>query len=214
MLRLRKQGGLMRHFALTIWFLLAVNLSLPLSAWATIYTFTDEAGTVHFTNVPDDPRYRPTTGQRNPSPVASRNTVIYDEHIREASLLYQIDPLLIKAVIQAESNFDCRAVSKKGAKGLMQLMPETAKDLNVYDPFDPQANILGGTLYLRQLLERFDGDLKMVLAAYNAGPNRVETLGEIPNIPETQTYVRRVLGNYKKLTGKSSPNKNWAGVSF
>lgn len=204
----------MPPFALTTWFLLAVNLSLPLSAWATIYTFTDEAGTVHFTNVPDDPRYRPTTGQRKRSPVASRNTVIYDEHIREASLLYQIDPHLIKAVIQAESNFDCRAVSKKGAKGLMQLMPETAKDLNVYDPFDPQANILGGTLYLRQLLERFDGDLKMVLAAYNAGPNRVETLGEIPNIPETQTYVRRVLGNYKKLTGKSSPNKNWAGVSF
>lgn len=204
----------MRHITITFWLVLTVNLGLFLQAEGAIYTFTDEAGSVHFTNVPDDPRYKPVNRSHARSRIIPGDPLQYEEHIREAARRYQIDPLLIKAVIKTESNFDCRAVSKRGAKGLMQLMPETAKDLNVCDPFDPQANILGGTFYLRQLLERFDGNLKLVLAAYNAGPNKVETLGRIPRIPETQTYVRRVLWNYQKMTEESSPHKKWVGETY
>jgi soluble lytic murein transglycosylase-like protein len=202
------------RLAITIWLLLAVNLALPLQTKGAIYTFIDEAGSVHFTNVPDDPRYQPVNRSRARARIIPGDPLQYEEHIREAARRYEIDPLLIKAVIKAESNFDCRAVSRRGAKGLMQLMPETAKDLNVYDPFDPLANILGGTFYLRQLLERFDGNLKLVLAAYNAGPNKVETLGRIPRIPETQVYVRRVLWNYQKMTEESSPHKKWVGITY
>lgn len=204
----------MRQAGLNILILLILIMWPSLHANAAIYTFIDEAGTVHFTNVPDDPRYRPVSKPSPRARIIPGNPLHYDDHIREAGRIYQVDPLLIKAVIKAESNFDCRAVSKKGAKGLMQLMPETARDLNICDPFDPQANIYGGTYYLRQLLERFGGDLKLVLAAYNAGPNKVESLGRVPRIAETQTYVRRVLWNYKEMTDQSSPNKKWVRVSY
>ena len=106
--------------------------------------------------------------------------------------------MLLKAVMAAESNFDPGAVSHKGATGLMQLMPETARDMYVYDIFDPAQNIEGGARYLRQLLDQFAGDMKLVLAAYNAGPERVRRSGgAVPAIPETQAYVRKVLGLYE-----------------
>ncbi|MGV1100907.1 transglycosylase SLT domain-containing protein [Thiovibrio sp. JS02] len=190
-------------------------LSFPGSVLAAIYTFVDENGTVHFTNVPNDPRYKPgIAGSSRGRRFAGGNPAVYEEYIRKAARIYAVDPLLIKAVIKAESNFDCRAVSRKGAKGLMQLMPETAADLNVCDPFDPQANILGGTSYLRQLLERFDGDLRLTLAAYNAGPTRVETTMQIPRIPETQQYVAKVLKHYRKMAEASPPDKRWVKVSY
>ncbi len=158
---------------------------------AAIYSFVDERGVIHLTNVPTDRRYRPLVKR-------ARRTAI-EQHIQQASRRYGLDPLLIKAVIAVESSFDRWAVSAKGAKGLMQLMPETARDLAVDDPFDPAANIDGGARYLRQLLDVFDGDLSLALAAYNAGPNRVRELGRVPAIPETRHYVRRVLATYRRL---------------
>ncbi len=127
-----------------------------------------------------------------------RWTAAFDEHIRSAALKYGLAPSLLKAVMAVESNFDPGAISVKGATGLMQLMPETARDMYVYDVLDPAQNIEGGARYLRQLQDRFDGDLHRVLAAYNAGPERVvRSGGAVPAIPETQAYVRRVLELYQ-----------------
>ena len=119
------------------------------------------------------------------------------QYIDSAAELHQIDPLLVKAVIKAESNFNPRAMSSKGAQGLMQLMPGTARDMNVRNPFDAKQNIFGGTRYLRAMLNNFNGDIELSLAAYNAGPNRVAPIGAIPNIPETKAYVTKVLHHYK-----------------
>lgn len=197
---------------------LLLALLFPVCGMAGIYTFMDENGTLHFTNVPNDPRYKPGIAKAKVEdltrPIQPGNPELYEEYIRRAARLYEVDPLLIKAVILAESNFDCKAVSRKGAKGLMQLMPETAADLNVWDPFDPQANILGGACYLRQLLERFDGNLHLTLAAYNAGPTRVASFGRIPRIPETQRYVKNVLHHYRKMTEESSPHKRWVKIAY
>lgn len=118
-------------------------------------------------------------------------------HINHAAHQHQLDPMLIKAVIKTESNFNPNAISPKGAQGLMQLMPGTARDLKVHDPFDVRQNIFGGAKYLRQMLDLFNGDVELCLAAYNAGPNRVAPAGIIPNIPETQAYVAKVLRHYK-----------------
>lgn len=118
-------------------------------------------------------------------------------HINHAAQLHRLDPMLIKAVIKTESNFNPHAISSKGALGLMQLMPGTARDLKVSNPFDVRQNIFGGAKYLRQMLDLFDGDVELCLAAYNAGPNRVAPAGIIPNIPETQAYVTRVLRHYR-----------------
>lgn len=112
---------------------------------------------------------------------------------REASR-NKIDARLVQAVVEAESAYSPCAVSPVGAMGLMQLMPSTAESLQVSDPYDPSQNITAGTLYLKQMLERYGGDIAKALAAYNAGPARVDASGGIPSIPETQEYVRRVMG--------------------
>lgn len=119
-----------------------------------------------------------------------------DGFIKMAADNHKVDPLLIKAVIKTESNFDPGAVSPKGAQGLMQLMPGTARDLRVNNPFDPLQNIFGGTKYLRQMLNTYNGDVRLSLAAYNAGPGRVTPLGMTSYIPETQAYVARVMERY------------------
>jgi len=188
--------------------LFAVLLLAPAGAGAAIYSYVDENGTVHFTNVRKNSGYKYRVIV--PSPVSARapragDPRLYDEHISRAASTYNVDPLLVKSVIKAESNFDSRAVSPKGAKGLMQLMPGTAADLNVFDPFDPRANIFGGTNYLRQMLERFGGDVRLALAAYNAGPARVESVGGVPGIPETRQYIERVLGHYRQMSGGAVP---------
>jgi soluble lytic murein transglycosylase len=108
-----------------------------------------------------------------------------------------VDPALVRAIIRAESSFDASAVSRKGAMGLMQLMPRTARSLNLTNPYDPQQNIAGGVKYLRHLLDRFDGNVPLALAAYNAGESRVFRESRIPRISETREYVRRVLRYYK-----------------
>ena len=123
----------------------------------------------------------------------------YDHFIMAASERHGIEFPLLKAIIKAESDFNPKAVSKKGAKGLMQIMPFNFKALKINDPFDPWENIMGGTTYFKQLLDRFEGKLKLALAAYNAGPQRVEESGSIPPIKETEEYVRRVIKYYRSL---------------
>ena len=126
-----------------------------------------------------------------------------DEVVNSASGRYRLDPDLVNSVIKAESGFNVRAVSPKGAQGLMQLMPGTASQLGVPNAFDPQANVEGGTKYLRELLERYNFDLVKALAAYNAGPQRVEQFGGVPPYYETRAYVARVVRDFNKKKAAS-----------
>ena len=125
-----------------------------------------------------------------------------DPLIQEVSRQYKMPPALIKALIRVESNFNPEAVSPKGAQGLMQLMPETADYLGVRNPFSIQENLWAGTRYLWMLLQKFHHRLPLALAAYNAGPKRVEKSQQVPNIPETQNFVRNVCATFLKLEGK------------
>ena len=211
-------------------FVAAVCFFAPGKAAATIYSYVDANGTVHFSNVPHDPRYKPVKRNRPRVSATLRDRQVYipartpdlqpasgsyEPYIREAAMLYQVDPRLVKAIIKAESNFDYLAVSRKGAQGLMQLMPQTAREMNVLDPFNPQDNINGGTKYFRKMLELFDGNLKLALAAYNAGPTRVIRLGNrVPRFPETLRYIKRVMSHYNSFKEQSSPSKKWAKVAY
>lgn len=156
---------------------------------------------MHFTNVPSLPDCKIFSKKRRSAGLwnGGRKTfdsARYDKDITRVSRRYDIDPHLIKAIIQTESDFNHRAVSKRGAQGLMQLMPETARELRVFNPFNPQENIDGGTRYFRQLLNTFGGDVQLSLAAYNAGPGQVRRANGIPPIAETVRYVKKVLKQY------------------
>jgi soluble lytic murein transglycosylase-like protein len=186
-------------------------LLLPAAATATIYRYVDENGVVHFTNIPLDNRYKPMWGAPTRRPQAA--PADFDPYIQTSARHFRIDPLLVKAVIKTESSFDCQAVSKKGAMGLMQLMPDTARDLRVGNPFNPEENIRGGTQYLRMMLDLFNGDLQLALAAYNAGPTRVQSLGRVPRIPETMQYIERVMRHYHQYQA-ASPDKKWVHVAY
>ena len=134
-----------------------------------------------------------------------------NEVVNIASATYHLDPDLVNSVIHAESGFNARAVSPKGARGLMQLMPGTASQLGVNDSFDPQANVTGGSRYLRELLERYDFDLVKALAAYNAGPDRVEQYRGVPPFRETRAYVARIVHEYNiKKTAQEKAAKQKA----
>jgi soluble lytic murein transglycosylase-like protein len=118
-----------------------------------------------------------------------------DALVQQNAQIWQVDPALIKSVIANESSFDANATSNVGAQGLMQLMPETAAALGVRNPYDPAQNVAGGTRYLRQMLDRFNGDTRLAVAAYNAGPGAVEKYGDVPPYTETRNYVQNVLGS-------------------
>jgi membrane-bound lytic murein transglycosylase MltF len=190
---------------------LACLLLYPSFLYAAMYTFIDGNGVIHLSNVPNDPRYvRMKDVKDHPTRIRAGKYIDlrdYEHYIQSVGCQYRVDPLLIKAVIKAESNFDCQALSDKGAQGLMQLMPGTARDMRVADPFDPHDNINGGTRYLRKMLNIFDEDLHLALAAYNAGPEVVKTIGGVPDIPETVEYVRRVLRHYRLYQASSSSGK-------
>lgn len=169
--------------------------------YADIYRYVDKNGVRHFTNINTDVRYRLYIRTSTKAPLVYIKE--YDYLISQASEQFGVDPLLIKAVIKAESAFDYDAVSNKGAQGLMQLMPGTADDMLVEDPLDPEENIFGGTRYLSLLLKRFNNDKKLALAAYNAGPENVDLHKGVPPFPETKTFVKRVMDYYQTFnTGK------------
>jgi len=176
----------------------AAVLALVGPARAETYQFAGPDGTVHYTNAPIDPRYRrmanlsgSTEGWlHGPAAVSAPSLT---EMIRIAAGRYGVPEQLVSAVIRVESGFNPQAVSRKGARGLMQLMPQTASILGVRDLFDPRDNIEGGVRHLRGLIDRFGNNLPLVLAAYNAGEGAVNTHGGIPPYPETRAYVGRIL---------------------
>ena len=171
---------------------------------ADIYKFVDEEGVVHFTNVPTDSKYKLVLKEKTVHFDLGPDFNKYDVEIKSASEKYGVDYALVKAVIKAESNFNPTAVSRVGARGLMQLMPGTANLLKVSDSFHPQQNIEGGVRYLRYLLNLFKGDLYLTLAAYNAGENAVIRYKGIPPYQETQTYIQRVIRYFQQYSDEQS----------
>jgi len=181
---------------------IAVALFLfPNHVGADIYKYVDNKGVIHLTNIPTNPHvnyvliYREKRVLFN---IKATDVVKYDPIIKQAAEKYKVDPALVKAVIKTESNFNHRAVSPKGARGLMQLMPSTAYALQVPDSFHPESNVEGGVRYLSYLMELFRNDLSLALAAYNAGENAVIRHRGIPPYRETQEYVQRVLSRYRQ----------------
>ena len=184
--------------------ILCIILSFfPYCGHAAVYGYVDEGGTYHFTNmVPVGKKFRVVISDRIKSIMVKSviNNTNYDDMITQHATSHGIDPLLVKAVMKTESNFNPRALSHKGAQGLMQLMPDTARFMNVADPFDPEDNIKGGTRYLKYLDGIFAGNLELILAAYNAGPGRViEYKMNVPPYEETKAYIQRVKAYYNKL---------------
>lgn len=192
-------------------------LVLPAVAVADVYSYVGPDGTMHFTNVPaGDGRYRlyrKSRGERSrraaPAAAASSSSIDrftrFNEPVRRAATLYQIPEELVRAVIKVESDYDPRAVSRAGAQGLMQLMPDTAERMQVKDILDPVENIMGGVRYLRVLANMFNGDLGLTLAAYNAGEGAVIRHGGIPPYDETQDYVTKTITYYRRYREARDP---------
>ena len=194
----------------------AVAVSVAAPAFADIFSFKDEKGVVHFTNIAGlDNRYKllrkedgsPVNGGSNYAAKvfmpSQQDIQKYANIIQTASQAYGVEPSLVHAVISAESAYNQYAVSRTGAMGLMQLMPDTARRYGVQNMMDPTENIHGGVRYLRDLLAMFKGRVDLAIAAYNAGENAVIRYGhKIPPYAETRTYVPRVLGFYRSFQSK------------
>src|SRR6202012_3897934 len=184
-------------------------IASPLWASAKIYTYLDAQGQRHYTDMPDNSRYRllvlspndrTAAGDRYDFQLLAKATQ-YDAIIEHAALSSAVEPNLLRAVIVVESGFNSRAVSKRGAVGLMQLMPATATRFGVSNPFDARQNVHAGARYLKFLIDRFGHDVRLALAAYNAGEDAVERNGgQIPPFSETMAYVPRVMKIYRMLT--------------
>ena len=173
----------------------------PTVLWADIYRYVDDDGVIHFSNTQYDNKFELylREGVKDPPPIrggASAGWMM--EYAERCSKAHNLSPALVKAIIRAESNGNRYAVSRKGAKGMMQLMPFTSKRMKVNDPFDPVENIEGGVKYIKELLGTFRGNVVHAVAAYNAGPAAVQKYGGIPPYPETRIYVKRVLNFYEQ----------------
>lgn len=198
--------------------LLVAAIAVAPAAAADVYSFKDRKGTLHFTNVPSDQRFKAVpdqggrpirisytgriggdSGSRTSRSIARAERLWneppadLEKMIDETSRRYGVETALVHAVVRAESAFDHLAVSSAGAQGLMQLMPGTAQEVGVRDVFHPQQNLEGGVYYLRSLIDRFNGDYRLALAGYNAGPGAVERFGGVPPYSETMDYVERVF---------------------
>ena len=201
----RQRQNMTRPFFLIL--IIIAALALPAVVRADFFQYTDEEGTIHITNVPTSAKYRWMMVERRPSLLSPMNPAYkkvsrqkFDDMIRSTSQRYGIDPTLVKAIVKAESDFDHTAVSSKGARGLMQLMPKTASRMGVKNIHDPEENVEGGIKYLSKLLTMFNWQVPLAVAAYNAGENAVLRYGTIPPYAETQTYVKRVLRYYDQYS--------------
>ena len=191
-----------RRTGCALWAAALVWLGAGAARAEDLYRFVDGRGVIHYTNVSYDARYslvRPPSGFAW-SAVTRRDGRRFDGLIRQAAADAGVPPAIVKAVIHAESAFNTGAVSRTGAMGLMQLMPDTARELGVLDPFRAEQNVHGGARYLRSLHDRY-GSWTHTLAAYNAGPTAVDRYQGIPPYAETQQYVRRVLTYYRRYHG-------------
>jgi len=181
--------------------ILVLSLFMNITVWADVYRYVDKNGVWHFTNIKTDMRY--TIYIRGTRKTPTEYIKEYSGIIKQASKRFGIDAHFIRAIIKAESGFDHKATSSRGAQGLMQLMPRTADDMAVEDPFDPEENIFGGTRYFSLLLKRFKNDKTLALAAYNAGPEAVESYKGVPPFPETKAFVKRVMDYYETYNSKA-----------
>ncbi|MGD9237022.1 MAG: lytic transglycosylase domain-containing protein [Desulfobacterales bacterium] len=192
-------GRRINLYLIGIWATLLLLNTPATSVHADIYRYIDENGVMHFTNTPTSNAHEYKLYLKEKTSLSRKfyATDKYDRFISDASAQTGVDSRLLKAMIKAESDFNPRAVSKKGAMGLMQIMPENFKMLNLQNPFDPRQNIRAGARYFQQLYERFNGKLALSLAAYNAGPSAVDRYKRIPPYKETEEYVQRVLRYYR-----------------
>ncbi len=183
----------------------AVFLSAAV-ARADIYQYTDQDGVIHFSNTQRKGKIyaRVPEPRHDPDALTPGKVSRFDEYIHQAAALYQIPEELVRAVIRVESGFDPRATSRTNARGLMQLMPETAQRMLVSDVFDPRQNIFGGVRYLRILANLFNGNIELTLAGYNAGENAVMQYGGIPPFQETRDYVVKVMEYYRFYRGQKT----------
>ncbi|MDH4163970.1 MAG: transglycosylase SLT domain-containing protein [Nitrospirota bacterium] len=206
-------------YILTVTAWMACSLS---PAYADIYEYVDNKGVVHFTNVPTStngkqharirsesrqqsiadavataPLKQPVRQEARATVGSGMPTTAYTRYINDACEKHGVDPSLVHAIVKVESDFNPFAISRKGAMGLMQLMPQTASDLNVNNSFSPRENIEGGVRYLRTLLERYEGNVPLALAAYNAGETNVKKWGTVPPFKETRDYVKKIMKLYK-----------------
>jgi hypothetical protein len=207
-LAVRYDGRIVLTCALVLMSLL-LAVFYPVPAGAEMYKLTAPDGTQHYTNAPTDPRYQrmgyPSGTAAGWLRLPQAETAKYETEIKDAADRYQVPIKLVSAVIRAESGFNPRAVSPKGAQGLMQLMPQTASVLGVRNSFDPRQNIDGGVRHLRAMIDRFPHSLALAIAAYNAGERAVAQYGAIPPYPETKDYVAKVLRFYGGIEGGTTP---------
>ncbi len=221
----------MGRFAPVYVSLLCLAAAASPAAAGSTYQYEDSEGVVHYTNVPGDPRYSFVRKDAEPAPAqkpmaeravgGSQGLRAFSHVIRAAAERHGVDTRLVEAVVQTESAGNPTAVSPKGARGLMQLMPERAALLGVRDSFDPHQNVDGGVRHLRDLLQSFGGDVTLALAAYNAGEGAVRSYGGVPPFAETREYVRRVRSLYdggvslasKAVTLVTAPQRIYRNVA-